>query len=447
MFFPTLGLIATTDVVSVDIHATVQDAINTMYAHNHRSIVVINQCVHYIITSKDIITLKMSGLDFNTPLSQVNLKQMPIINRESNVINALNLTSEMNEYICVCNEDGSFYGLVTNSDIVASVDPQVILESLQLGSIFDKKYGFKSFEPDASINQIFEYMKDSANDCVLIQEGNTPLGILTSKDMLRLIAQENSEGVKASDVMSAPLETLTAKASISAALDFLKKRHYKRIVVVDDTGHIIGIVTQQDLISRTYLKWSQLVHEHFDQFKELTQVLQQKNKHLTELAMKDTLTGIHNRHMFIELFANESAMSKRYKTNLSLLMIDLDNFKQINDTFGHNIGDSVLKTFTSIVLEEIREVDVFARWGGEEFVLLLRHTNCAHAFGVAEKIRRAVEAYHFNEVQRMTCSIGVTDVSEEDTLEEAIARADTALYAAKHQGRNQTMAYAGYCQI
>ncbi|MDD5052196.1 MAG: diguanylate cyclase [Sulfuricurvum sp.] len=440
MFFPTLGLIATTNVISVDIHHSIQDALNKMHQHNHRSIVVVNGIVHYIITTKDIIKLKLDGVAFSTPLSQIPLHTLPMIDKESNIINALNLTNDMDEYICVCNEDKSMYGLVTNSDIVASVDPQVILDSLQIATIFDKKYGYKSFHSDVSMKEVLLYMKDSCSDCVIIQEDAFAKGIITAKDILKFIGADIDENMKASDVMSFPVETLSAKASISDGLEYLRSRHFKRIVVTNDDGHVLGIVTQQELISRTYLKWSQLMQDHFRQFEEITQILQQKNQHLTQLATIDTLTEVHNRHMFAELFAKELSVLKRHSTKLALAMIDLDHFKRVNDTHGHNIGDVVLKRFAALISSSVREADLFARWGGEEFVLLLRNANCNEAYGVGEKIRSLLAQETFDDVGNVTCSIGITEISPEDTLQSAIERADNAMYAAKEGGRNCTKA-------
>lgn len=439
MFFPTLGLIATTGIVLVDIHETVQSALAKMRHHNHRSIVVQNGNVFYIITTKDMITLKMEGISFDTPLSQVTLRVLPMVNKESNVINALNLTNDMDEHICVCNDDGSLYGLVTNSDIVSSVDPQVIMESLQIGTIFDKKYGFKSCCADAHMDEILIYLKDAPNDCVIVLAENLPVGILTSKDLLQLISEPECGSKQVSNVMSSPIETMNIKDSISDALAFIKVRHYKRIVVVDDTGQVRGIVTQQDLIARTYLKWSQLVNEHFQQFEELTKILQQRNQHLTILATNDALTGIHNRHMFSELFEKELATMKRYKMKVSLVMMDLDYFKHVNDTYGHNIGDYVLKTFAQTVKKSIRDADLFARWGGEEFVLLLPNSGCNEAYIAAEKIRQIIEVFCFDEIGQITCSSGITELVDEDTLESAVERADAALYRAKKEGRNCTV--------
>lgn len=440
MFFPTLGLIATTDVITVDIHQSVQDALDKMHQYNHRSIIVVNNTLHYIITTKDIIRLKLEGVSFVTPLSQISLRSLPLIDKESNIINALNLTSDSDEHICVCNEDGSLYGLVTNSDIVASVDPQVILESLQIATIFEKKYGYKSFTSGTEMAEVLEFMKDSQSDCVIIQENGHPIGILTSKDVIKFIGEGKNPALSVHDVMSSPVEMLSEKASIAEGLEYLRNRHFKRIVVTNDEGNVVGIVTQQDLISRTYLKWSQLMQDHFKQFEEITQILQQKNRHLTQLATKDSLTEIHNRHMFAELFSQELSVVKRQNSKLALMMIDLDYFKRVNDTYGHNIGDYVLKEFVSSVTSVVREADLFARWGGEEFVLLLRNAGCEDAYHVGEKIRSVIESRPFEDVGRITCSIGITEVKGEDSLNSAIERADNALYSAKEMGRNRTIA-------
>ena len=440
MFFPTIGLIATTNVITVDIHQSIQDALNQMHQHNHRSIIVVNKTLHYIITTKDIIRLKLEGVPFTTPLTQISLRPLPMIEKDHNIINALNLTNEVDEHICVCNKDGTLYGLVTNSDIVASVDPQVILESLQIATIFEKKYGYKSFSPDTLMNTVLEYMKDSQSDCVIIQSDNKAVGILTSKDILYYIGEAKHRSQKVSELMSSPVETLSHRASINEGLEYLRKRPYKRIVVVDDEENVAGIVTQQDLISRTYLKWSQLMQDHFKQFEEITQILQQKNQHLTQLATKDVLTEVHNRHMFGELFAKELSIFKRQGGKLALVMIDLDHFKRINDTYGHNIGDFVLQEFASLVKSSVREADLFARWGGEEFVLLLRNAGCDEAFGVGEKIRKLLESEELGEAGKVTCSIGITEVLIEDTLVSAIERADNAMYTAKECGRNRTIA-------
>jgi len=124
------------------------------------------------------------------------------------------------------------------------------------------------------------------------------------------------------------------------------------------------------------------------------------NKKLDKLANHDQLTGVYNRYKLHELFDIKSKLSNRYEIKLSCIIFDIDNFKMVNDIYGHDIGDEVLKTLTKIVQNSIRETDILARWGGEEFVILLPNTDINQAKIVAEKIRKVVEEYEFNKVKR-----------------------------------------------
>lgn len=160
-------------------------------------------------------------------------------------------------------------------------------------------------------------------------------------------------------------------------------------------------------------------------------------KKLQELSEKDALTGIYNRRGFEKFLDMEFKLARRYKRPLSLIMFDVDNFKKINDTFGHDVGDEVLKRITEIVKKNIRSTDIFARWGGEEFMILLPETPLEKAKLVAEKLRRAIEKGDFGKVGKVTASFGVTQLKDEDTPETFIKRVDQAMYLAKRKGKNR----------
>ncbi len=164
-------------------------------------------------------------------------------------------------------------------------------------------------------------------------------------------------------------------------------------------------------------------------------------KQLVIMAHTDKLTGAFNRHKLNELFEREAEMAKRYKLPLSLILFDLDHFKKINDTFGHLTGDHVLIRTASIVQNEIRKSDYFARVGGEEFVILNPVTDSEGARGCAEKVRKAIEEFGFSDVDEVSASFGVTSCKPSESLESAIHRADLALYEAKDQGRNCVVIY------
>ena len=162
-------------------------------------------------------------------------------------------------------------------------------------------------------------------------------------------------------------------------------------------------------------------------------------KKLQKLATKDALTGIYNRYKMTTLIEEEIKRAKRYDESFSLLMLDIDKFKNINDTYGHDVGDYVLQELSRVVLKTIRKTDSFGRWGGEEFMLLAPHTNAEQAVELAEKIRKNIEEHSFEHVEKITVSIGVTQYINGEKETSLLKRVDQALYEAKANGRNQVV--------
>lgn len=156
-------------------------------------------------------------------------------------------------------------------------------------------------------------------------------------------------------------------------------------------------------------------------------------------AMRDPLTELPNREAYNERAPAEEQRWRRYGRPLSLAIFDIDHFKRINDTYGHQAGDRVIKVIGRSIAKRLREVDFFCRYGGEEFVVLMPETDSQTAFGVLDKIRDAIASAAFNYKEQplsITVSVGVTEFSAGDNLESAFERADQALYAAKAGGRN-----------
>ena len=164
------------------------------------------------------------------------------------------------------------------------------------------------------------------------------------------------------------------------------------------------------------------------------------NEELETLAKCDTLTSLLNRRSFEEQFSYHLSLSKRKNETLSLIFIDVDNFKKINDQYGHHIGDQVLEEFSNILKENFRKTDCISRWGGEEFVVLLVDTSLDDALKLAKKIRLLTESSQelYTLLNKpVTISSGVTEVKDEDTQDSVITRADTAMYNAKQNGKNR----------
>jgi diguanylate cyclase (GGDEF)-like protein len=169
------------------------------------------------------------------------------------------------------------------------------------------------------------------------------------------------------------------------------------------------------------------------------------NLKLDSLATTDGLTGLKNHRVFQESLEREHARSTRYGTPLSLLMLDVDHFKQFNDQFGHPAGDEVLKQVARILASESRSDAAVARYGGEEFAVVMPHCNCEEAASIAERLRRAVEIGPWD-LRPVTVSIGVATVIDRSQDRSAlIARADAAMYRAKVSGRNQVCSGSDVC--
>lgn len=159
---------------------------------------------------------------------------------------------------------------------------------------------------------------------------------------------------------------------------------------------------------------------------------------LSTMAYTDSLTKIYNRLHFAHFLDSEIDKVKRYGGKFSIIFFDLDHFKDVNDNFGHLVGDEVLEQITEIVSNANRSADIFARYGGEEFIILTPETDLSGAFIHAERLRNEIEKHDFNSVGRVTSSFGVTEFnSEKDDVEKLLERADKALYLAKENGRNR----------
>lgn len=170
---------------------------------------------------------------------------------------------------------------------------------------------------------------------------------------------------------------------------------------------------------------------------ENTVELQNELKKYEELASKDTLTNIYNHGRMETEIINALNYEKKKNQVVSAMILDIDYFKSVNDTYGHAVGDNTLKFFAGILTDQLKDKKAAAgRWGGEEFVIICYDQNEAAAKDLAAQLHRAVNEANFPSVGKITCSIGLTQLENEDTPESAFERMDRALYQAKSDGRN-----------
>lgn len=169
----------------------------------------------------------------------------------------------------------------------------------------------------------------------------------------------------------------------------------------------------------------------------ISKVFEDNNKTLAELSLRDALTGIYNRRFMTDFLQDALDTFRRTGNQFYVLMLDIDNFKNINDTYGHGFGDQVLLECVQTIKGILRKGDIIARYGGEEFAIILSADVLNNAVDIAERIRRAISLLHFRFNVTVTVSIGVAESQPEDTIETLLNRADQCMYYAKEAGRNQ----------
>lgn len=179
-----------------------------------------------------------------------------------------------------------------------------------------------------------------------------------------------------------------------------------------------------------------------EELEKIREELISVNKDLEYLSFHDNLTHLHNRHFFMSTLKHHYSNLTRHKGISALLMIDIDFFKKINDQYGHSVGDKVLQEFSKILLKNLRSGDVAARWGGEEFIVLLPTADQVKTLSLAERLIKDVEQFNFNSEIKLTISVGVSQYNLNDDIESWIERADKGLYQAKNQGRNCVKEFA-----
>ncbi len=287
-----------------------------------------------------------------------------------------------------------------------------------------KKTGYEVFWAQDGINAI-KVVKSSKPDIILL---DLILPGLDGYEVCRWLKLDDSaKGI--------PVIMLTVKKDLSDKISGLQ-------IGADD--YLPKPYNELELNARIYASL---------RTKGLQDELRMKNRQLEELldkvnymAITDALTGLYNRRKFHDTLAGEFERARRYKTPFSLVMIDIDHFKRINDDHGHNAGDVVLKQVSALLLKSVREIDTVSRFGGEEFMVILPSTDSSSAKVVAERMRDMIASFPFQDINRpITVSIGIAGMPDERLRNEdlMIRCADIALYRAKQSGRNRVEVASG----
>lgn len=309
--------------------------------------------------------------------------------------------------------------------------------------------------PGDRVMDVARGMKENRKSCTVIVEKQKPIGIVTERDMLHFLchafASQQLDNIQVMDIMSGSPIVLDENASLFDALVLTQARQIRHLPVVDESGCIKGILTYTDLahahlhiieVQREMIE--RAVERETDHLKRMNQALLQANKQLKELSMEDALMGIGNRRaMEVDLSYTHNA-ALRYKHPYSVVLFDVDNFKQYNDHYGHGEGDRVLRKISDFLFASIRNADRLYRYGGEEILLILPETTIAGALVLANRLVEGLAAerieHELSPFKFLTMSGGIGCLSQETPMQKwqmVVNQADNNLYIAKRNGRNQ----------
>jgi diguanylate cyclase (GGDEF)-like protein len=280
------------------------------------------------------------------------------------------------------------------------------------------------------INKLYN---DKLGAIVIINNKNVPIGIITERDIVGGLYKFKEQLLKkkAREVMTSPIVYISPDSDIEEAAILMALNRIRRLPVIND-NKLVGIISYKDLANT--------LRKNYYSLEEKTEILEDK-------ANKDALTSLYNKGYIFDQLKYQISLSQSTKKPFSIIMIDIDHFKKVNDTFGHLCGDYVLKKISSIFSEQTRSVNIIGRYGGEEFLILCPGSDKYSAFNFAERLRTLIENMQFayeGKNFKITISAGVAEfdnkIKKPETL---IANADTALYQAKNSGRNRTVIFNG----
>ncbi len=574
--------IMTTDIASLALGTSLKKAIKLMSQKNISCVVINEENKPVgIITERDVLKIAAKNKSFdNLKVEDVMISPVKTVSKNMDVYEAA-IYLEQNHFrrIVIVDENGKLLGLVTQTDLQNHLGAVYYVKLKTIESIMSKSVVTAGL--NESLLKIIERMFQNDISCLVICQRNKPVGIITERDVTHLMADsKDPAGLKAKDFANRSLVCISKDASIYEATKHMKKRNIRRLVVVGDKKELVGLVAETDIVKhleidyleflrniverdRTYIdtikeglfectpsvdgiftwinqagaevlgysapekvigqrikdvfvnhedlkelmelmvsngvandfnarlkkrngkeiyaegtfyfvkdeedniccmegtlrdvserkKMEEKINKHSAELelkvKQRTAEIRKKNKELERinakleaLSVQDGLTGLKNFRYFSQVLEMEFEKAKRYQTPLSCIILDVDDFKFINDRFGHTAGDLALKKTARLLNSLVRNTDVVARYGGDEFTLILPNTDIEKAVLVGNKILEAFRKYDFKKgalkLGKISLSIGISamDYEKIKTHQQLLEYADKAMYRAKEHGKN-----------
>ena len=306
-------------------------------------------------------------------------------------------------------------------------------------------------DPETPLAEVVSLMHSRAHSCFVVCESGVPAGVITERDAVAFLDQflggKRYDDVRAGDIMASPVHTLPENANMGEVIRIMKERRFRRVPITDDKGELSGIVNLMELQAAMNTVLERRGRDLEVAVMARTAELQAANAKLEELSIRDGLTGLLNRRAMSEKLEDLHALSVRYGNAYSVILLDIDHFKNYNDALGHLQGDQALREIARLLAESVRTADTVYRYGGEEFLIAMPETDHDAVGVVANRVREAIEADAIPHPDsttgpHLTISLGHASVTRHTVQRfaewsEVVEEADQALYRAKQNGRNR----------
>ncbi|MBI4683476.1 MAG: diguanylate cyclase [Nitrospirae bacterium] len=527
--------IAQKENLSVQGSATLKILVDLMNI-NQKGVVVILEDLKPIgiLTERDVVEILFKGISLDEEIYKYAKKNLVSTIGVRTVGYALNLTLENNiRRVIVVDDSNNFIGVVTQQDLLKYLEEDFYRLTIKVKHIVKNTGDLLYVSPGEPLNNVLKIMFANKISSVPVLEDGRPIGIISEKDILKLAGKNTLLDSSVSKYMNSPVDTARLDSLLVEVVEVMNYKNIRRVVIVDDEGSAIKIITIRDVIENLEGNYNKFLERKLQSAKEILNLLPEmlievtdtgreqliiwvndkvvsrfgreildkpvtsffppdtwsniyssliklgKIEHIKlkkddsiyelsgffittfgkmekgrfqlimrditediKLSTVDPLTDIYNRRFINAFLMKEIERSKRLDRHFSVVISDIDNFKIINDSYGHLSGDIVLKALARLITDTVRNLDVVGRYGGDEFMLILPDTNNETANNIIDRIRVAVENLEMPVLRdinvRITASFGIAAFPEDGTsLEDLLVSADERLYKAKRLGKNK----------
>jgi len=527
--------IAEKENLSVQSSAALQDLVCLMNINQKGVVVVLeDEKPIGILTERDIVEILYRGVKLDKKIHEFTKKNLVKTIGDRTVGYALNLTLENNiRRVIVVDDSENFLGVVTQQDLLKYLEEDFYRLTIKVKHIVKKIGDLLSVSPHEPLHEVLKIMVTNRIGSVPVTEKGRPVGIISEKDILKLAGTNVPLESPVSQYMNSPVDTARLDSLLVEVVEVMNYKNIRRIVIVDEQGSAINIITIRDVIENLEGNYNKFLERKLQSAKEILNLLPEMLIEVTDtgreqliiwvndkvisrfgrdilgkpvtsffpsetwnnvystlinlgkidhiklkkddsiyelsgffistfgkmeqgrfqliirditedikLSTLDPLTDIYNRRFINAFLMKEIERSKRLDRRFSVVISDIDNFKIINDSYGHLTGDIVLKAMARLITDTVRNLDVAGRYGGDEFMLILPDADNETALNIIERLRMNVENLEIQVLNgikvRLTASFGIASFPQNGTsLDDLLVAADEKLYKSKREGKNK----------